>query len=99
MLAKRLLNGPTVPDNYFVRLGSDIHGNFGDDVTASVSADTAVVALSEYRQQDCIKQESLLLMRPYGWVATSAGVWILEPSTKQEWSAKLKLEVVNNGTV
>ena len=83
---QKMLAGPERPDFFlFVVTAANI-GRL--DIGSPWKSDSVqVVALSEHADE----QEAMLLMPAYSWVRGELGTFYVEPSTKQFWSADLRL--------
>ena len=87
VLFKRMLNCPARPDFYLFVVTSDQTGGI-DCGPASAGEGVQYIAVSEHAGQ----QEAMLLMPAYSWVRGVLGTFHVEPSSKQFWSAELRLE-------
>jgi hypothetical protein len=87
VLFKRMLNRPARPDFYLFVVTSDQTGGI-DCGLASIADGVRYIAVSEHDRQ----QEAMLLMPAYSWVRGGLGTFYVEPSSKQFWSAELRLE-------
>jgi hypothetical protein len=87
VLFKRMLNRPARPDFYLFLVTSDQTGGI-DCGLASAGEGVQYIAVSEHDRQ----QEAMLLMPAYSWVRGGLGTFYVEPSSKQFWSAELRLE-------
>jgi hypothetical protein len=86
VMFQRKLTGPVRPDLYLFVVAIEQTGHI--DVRSSWKAESVqVVALSEAGDH----QEAMLLMPAYSWVRGALGTFYVEPSTKQLWSAELRL--------
>jgi len=86
VLFQKKLTGPERPDLYLFVVTAERTGHL--DIRSSWKADSVqVVSLSESGDQ----QEAMLLMPAYSWVRGELGTFYVEPSTKQFWSADLRL--------
>jgi hypothetical protein len=87
VLFKRMLNRPARPDFYLFVVTSDQTGGI-DCAPASAGEGVEYIAVSEHDRE----QEAMLLMPAYSWVRGGLGTFYVEPSSKQLWSAELRLE-------
>jgi hypothetical protein len=86
VLFQKKLPAPVRPDFYLFVVAAERTGHL--DIRASWKADSVrVIALSEAGEG----QEAMLLMPAYSWVRGELGTFYVEPSTKQFWSAELRL--------
>ena len=86
VLVQKKLTCPERPDLYLFVVTAERTGHL--DVGSSWKSDSVqVVSLSESGDQ----QEAMLLMPAYSWVRGELGTFCVEPSTKQFWSAELRL--------
>ena len=87
VLFKRMLSRPARPDFYLFVVTSDQTGGI-DCGPASAGEGVQYVAVSEHDRE----QEAMLLMPAYSWVRGGLGTFYVEPSSRQFWSAGLRLE-------
>jgi hypothetical protein len=87
VLFKRMLSCPVRPDFYLFVVTSDQTGGI-DCGPASAGEGVQYVAVSEHDRE----QEAMLLMPAYSWVRGGLGTFYVEPSSRQFWSAGLRLE-------
>ena len=86
VLFQKKLVRPERPDLYLFVVTTERTGYL--DIRSPWKADAVqVVALSEHADE----QEAMLLMPAYSWVRGELGTFYVEPSTKQFWSAELRL--------
>ena len=86
VLVQKKLTCPERPDLYLFVVTAERTGHL--DVGSSWKSDSVqVVSLSESGDQ----QEAMLLMPAYSWIRGELGTFCVEPSTKQFWSAELRL--------
>ena len=86
VLFQKKLVRPERPDFYLFVVTAAQTGYL--DIRSPWKADAVqVVALSEHADE----QEAMLLMPAYSWVRGELGTFYVEPSTKQFWSAELRL--------
>ena len=90
LLFKRMLTAGERPDRFFVVVRPELTGVLEVGTAGWRSPDTWLLSFSECAQQ----QEAMLLMPAYGWVVGQFGRFVLEPSERRPWTARL---VLNNG--
>jgi len=90
LLFKRMLTAGERPDRFFVVVRPELTGVLEVGTAGWRSPDTWLLSFSECEQQ----QETMLLMPAYGWVVGQLGRFVLEPSERRPWTARL---VLNNG--
>jgi len=88
ILFKRMLSGPERPDFLPVRRDGRVHRTTRHWIVLLEADPVQVVSVSENADQ----QEAMLLMPAYSWVHGELGTFYAEPSTRQFWSAGLRLE-------
>ena len=87
ILFQRMLTGPARPEFYLFVVTAAQTGRL--DIGSAWKAEgVQVVSLSEHADQ----QEAMVLMPVYSWLRGELGTFYVEPSTKQFWSAELRLE-------
>jgi hypothetical protein len=86
VLFQKMLVGPERPDLYLFVITATHTGRL-DIQSPWKSDEVQVVALSEHSDE----QEAMLLMPAYSWVRGALGTFYVEPSSKQFWSAELRL--------
>ena len=87
VLFKRMLSYPERPDFYLFVVTSDQTGGI-DFAPGAVDDRVHSIAVSE----DGCQQEAMLLMPANSWVRGGLGTFYVEPSSRQFWSADLRLE-------
>jgi hypothetical protein len=92
LLFKRILNGCERPDCFLVVAKSERLGQLLIGKQDWRSPDTWILSLSECAG----KQEVMLLMSVGGWIRSSLGEFVLEPSTMECSLARLVLRVPQN---
>lgn len=88
ILVKRMLSGPERPDYYLFVVTAEYTGRLDIESSCWKADAVQVVSVSENADQ----QEAMLLMPAYSWVHGELGTFYAEPSTRQFWSAGLRLE-------
>jgi hypothetical protein len=88
ILFKRMLTGPERPDFYLFVVTAEYAGRLDIGSSYWKADPVQVVSVSEIADQ----QEAMLLMPAYSWVHGELGTFYAEPSTRQFWSADLRLE-------
>ena len=88
ILFKRMLGGPERPDFYLFVVTAEYTGRLHIESSCWKADAVQVVSVSENADQ----QEAMLLMPAYSWVHGDLGTFYAEPSTRQFWSAGLRLE-------
>ena len=88
ILFKRMLSGPERPDYYLFVVAAEYTGRLDIGSSCWKADPVQVVSVSETADQ----QEAMLLMPAYSWVHGELGTFYAEPSTRQFWSASLRLE-------
>ena len=88
VLFKRMLSGPERPDYYLFVVAAEYTGRLDIGSPCWKADPVQVVSVSENADQ----QEAMLLMPAYSWVHGELGTFYAEPSTRQFWSASLRLE-------
>jgi hypothetical protein len=88
ILFKRMLSGPERPDFYLFVVTAEYTGRLDIGSSCWKADPVQVVSVSENAGQ----QEAMLLMSAYSWVRGGLGTFYAEPSTRQFWSAGLRLE-------
>ena len=88
ILFKRMLSGPERPDYYLFVVTAEYTGRLDTGSSCWKADPVRVVSVSENADQ----QEAMLLMPAYSWVRGQLGTFYAEPSTRQFWSAGLRLE-------
>ena len=88
ILFKRMLTGPERPDFYLFVVTAEYTGRLDLGSSCWKADAVQVVSVSENADQ----QEAMLLMPAYSWVHGDLGTFYAEPSTRQFWSAGLRLE-------
>jgi hypothetical protein len=88
VLFKRMLSGPERPDYYLFVVAAECTGRLDIGSPCWKADPVQVVSVSENADQ----QEAMLLMPAYSWVHGALGTFYAEPSTRQFWSAGLRLE-------
>ncbi len=88
ILFKRMLSGPERPDFYLFVVTAEYTGRLDIGSSCWKADPVQVVSVSENADQ----QEAMLLMPAYSWVRGELGTFYAEPSTRQFWSAGLRLE-------
>jgi hypothetical protein len=87
LLFRRMLTAGEHPDYFFVVARSELTGQLAVGTEGWRSPDTWLLSFSECAQQ----QEGMLLMPAYGWIRGDLGRFVLEPSDRQPWMARLVL--------
>ena len=87
LLFMRTLSAPHKPNRFLVVLRNATHGSLKVGSENWRSADTWLIAFSEYRD----KQEAMLLMPAHGWIETELGRFVLEPLAQRPWAGRLIL--------
>ena len=87
LLFKRMLTAGERPDCFFVVVRPELTGVLAVGTAGWRSSDTWLLSFSECAQQ----QEAMLLMPAYGWVVGQFGRFVLEPSDRRPWRARLVL--------
>ena len=87
LLFKRALRGPERPDGFLVITRPELTGRLTVGGTSWRSADTWLIAFSEYGSQ----QEAMLMMPAHSWIQTELGRFVLEPESTRPWKAQLVL--------
>jgi hypothetical protein len=87
LLMNESIGRPEPPDDYLVVVSTGRFGSVELESRRWRSHGTRIVAISGLRDQ----QEAMLLMKPGGWVRTSAGVWQLYLSDHLQHGAALQL--------
>lgn len=87
LLFKRMLTAGERPDCFFVVVRPKLTGILAVGTAGWRSPDTWLLSFSECAQQ----QEAMLLMPAYGWVVGQLGRFVLEPSERRPWRARLVL--------
>ena len=87
LLFRRMLSVPTRPDGFLVVVRPELTGTLKVGSAHWRSADTWLIAFSECRGQ----QEAMLLMPAFSWIQGELGRFVLEPSTRRPWVARLVL--------
>ena len=87
LLFKRMLTAGERPDCFFVVVRPELTGVLAVGTAGWRSPDTWLLSFSECAQQ----QEAMLLMPAYGWVVGQLGRFVLEPSERRPWRARLVL--------
>jgi len=90
LLFKRMLTAAERPDRFFVVVRPELTGVLEVGTAGWRSPDTWLLSFSECAQQ----QEAMLLMPAYSWIVGQFGRFVLEPSERRPWTARL---VLNNG--
>ena len=88
ILFKRMLSGPERSDYYLFVVAAEYTGRLDIGSSCWKADPVQVVSTSENADQ----QEAMLLMPAYSWVRGELGTFYAEPSTRQFWSAGLRLE-------
>jgi hypothetical protein len=83
-----MLTGPARPDFYLFVVTAEYTGRLDIGSSCWKADPVQVVSVSENAGQ----QEAMLLMPAYSWVHGELGTFYAEPSTRQFWSAGLRLE-------
>ena len=87
LLFRRMLRAGERPDCFLVVARSELTGQLAVGTEGWRSPDTWLLSFSECAQQ----QEGMLLMPAYGWIRGDLGRFVLEPSDRQPWMARLVL--------
>lgn len=87
LLFRRMLSAPAKPDRFLVVVRPELTGTLNVGSAHWRSADTWLIAFSECRGQ----QEAMLLMPAFSWIQGELGRFVLEPSTRRPWVARLVL--------
>lgn len=87
LLFKRALSPPSSPDAFLVVTRHDLIGRSKVGEPLWRSEDTWLIAFSECAGQ----HEAMLLMPAHGWIETESGRFVLEPSPRRPWAARLSL--------
>jgi hypothetical protein len=87
LLFKRMLTAGERPDCFFVVVRPELTGVLAVGTAGWRSSDTWLLSFSECARQ----QEAMLLMPAYGWVVGQFGRFVLEPSERRPWRARLVL--------
>lgn len=85
LLFKRMLTQGERPDCFFVVVRPELTGTLGVGTAGWRSPDTWLLSFSECPQQ----QEAMLLMPAHGWIRGDLGRFVLEPSERRPWTARL----------
>ena len=87
LLFNRMLTAGERPDCFLVVVRPELTGVLAVGTAGWRSPDTWLLSFSECAQQ----QEAMLLMPGYGWVVGQFGRFVLEPSERCSWRARLVL--------
>lgn len=87
VLFRGLQEDGTEPSHYLTIIRDEPTG-WVDRQTIWKSPEAFLISLSESE----IHQELMLLMRPFSWIRTAVGVFVLEPDVAQPWRAQLMLD-------
>jgi hypothetical protein len=87
LLFKRMLTAGERPDCFFVVVRPELTGALAVGTAGWRSPDTWLLSFSECAQQ----QEGMLLMPAYSWIGGQLGRFVLEPSERRPWMARLVL--------
>src|SRR5262249_37759985 len=79
-----LIHERVEPSHYLIVIRDDLAG-WVDATTSWKSADALLISLSE----SDLHQELMLLMKPFSWMRTAAGVFVLEPDVARPGRAQL----------
>ena len=87
LLFKRVVTVGERPDCFLVVVRPELTGTLAVGTAEWRSPDTRLFSFSECAQQ----QEGMLLMRAHSWIRSQLGRFVLEPSERQPWMARLVL--------
>ena len=87
LLFKWMLSVPEKPDGFLTVVRPELTGTLKVGSPDWRSDDSWLIAFSECHDQ----QEAMLLMPAYGWIQTELRRFVLEPTTRRPWVARLKL--------
>lgn len=87
LLFKRMVTVGERPDCFLVVVRPELTGTLAVGTAGWRSPDTWLLSFSERAQQ----QEGMLLMRAYSWIRSQLGRFVLEPSERRPWMARLVL--------
>ena len=87
LLFKRMLTKGERPDCFLVGVRQELTGVLAVGTSEWRSSDTWLLSFSACAQE----QEGLFLMRAYSWIRSHLGRFVLEPSERQPWMARLVL--------
>jgi hypothetical protein len=87
LLFKRMAAVGERPDCFLVVVQPELAGTLAVGMAGWKSPDTWLLSFSECAQQ----QEAMLLMRAFSWIRSPLGRFVLEPSERQPWMARLVL--------
>ena len=87
LLFKRMLTKGERPDCFLAVVRPELTGALPVGTSEWRSPDTWLLSFSECSQQ----QEGMLLMPAYGWIRGDLGRFVLEPSERRPWMARLVL--------
>ena len=87
LLFKRMLTTGERPDRFFVIVRPELVGRLAVGTSEWRSSDTWLLSFSEGAQ----KQESMLLMPAHSWIRGEMGKFVIEPSERRPWMARLVL--------
>ena len=89
LLFKRMVTVGEVPDCFLVVVRPELTGTLAVGTAGWRSSDTWLLSFSQCVQQ----QEAMLLMPAHSWIRSQFGRFVLEPSERQPWMARLVLSV------
>lgn len=87
LLFKRMLTKGERPDYFFVVVRPELTGTLAVGTAGWRSTDTWLLSFSQCVQQ----QEAMLLMPAHSWIRSQLGRFVLEPSERRPWIARLVL--------
>jgi hypothetical protein len=87
VLFRALREQRTEPSHYLMIIRDEPTG-WVDRQIIWKSPDAFLISVSE----SDLHQELMLLMRPFSWIRTAAGVFVLEPDIVRPWHARLMLD-------
>jgi hypothetical protein len=87
LLFRRMLTAGERPDSFLAVVRPELTGLLAIGTSEWRSADTWLLSFSECAQQ----QEAMLLMPAYSWITGQLGRFVLEPSERRPWMARLVL--------
>jgi hypothetical protein len=87
LLFRRMLTKGERPDCFLVAVRQELTGVLAVGTSEWRSSDTWLLSFSACAQE----QEGLFLMPAYGWIRAEVGRFVLEPSERRPWMARLVL--------
>ena len=87
LLFRRLVRRPIGAERFLVIANSELNGHFAVGAEGWRSPDTWLLSFSEFSRS----QELMLLMDIQGWIQSDLGRFVLKPTERCPWSARLVL--------